>query len=269
MHPWSGLFGPDQLRPTPQPAAPSSSSGGELGEDRRRRRMLSNRESARRSRMRKQTHLAELRSLVGRLRLHNRQMLDELNRVMSDHDRVELDNRRLREAELELRRRLEGSSTRFLDTVRRQSLEKSLNNGSYLNESTGDSIPREIRRALALMAAAFILASAFSAFAGVGGLVLAIQVCVVRRAMRRGFLGFGAAFCQLRPELLAELPCFELKQESGDECAVCLEKLETGDCCRRLPACAHVFHARCVDSWLRRSSRCPTCRTSAVAGEKW
>ncbi|XP_042405108.1 E3 ubiquitin-protein ligase ATL41-like [Zingiber officinale] len=119
------------------------------------------------------------------------------------------------------------------------------------------------------MAAAFILASAFSAFAGVGGLVLAIQVCVVRRAMRRGFLGFGAAFCQLRPELLAELPCFELKQESGDECAVCLEKLETGDCCRRLPACAHVFHARCVDSWLRRSSRCPTCRTSAVAGEKW
>ncbi|XP_042400704.1 E3 ubiquitin-protein ligase ATL41-like [Zingiber officinale] len=119
------------------------------------------------------------------------------------------------------------------------------------------------------MAAAFILASALSALAGVGGLVLAIQVCVVRRAMRRGFLGFGAAFGQLPPELLAELPCFELKQEAGDECAVCLEKLEAGDCCRRLPACNHVFHSRCVDSWLRRSSRCPTCRTSAVAGDTW
>ncbi|XP_074587958.1 RING-H2 finger protein ATL40-like [Curcuma longa] len=118
------------------------------------------------------------------------------------------------------------------------------------------------------MAAAFILASALSALAGVGGLILAIQVCVVRRAMRRGFLGFGAA-CGLPPELLAELPSFELEQEAGDECAVCLEKLEAGDRCRRLPACTHAFHARCVDSWLRRSSRCPTCRTSAVAGESW
>lgn len=112
--PRSGPNGPDQSLPTPPPAAPSSSSG-EPGDDRRRRRMLSNRESARRSRMRKQMYLAELRSLVGRLRLHNRQMLDELNRVMGDRDRVELDNRRLREAELELRRRLEGSSAWFVN----------------------------------------------------------------------------------------------------------------------------------------------------------
>lgn len=141
-----------------------------------------------------------------------------------------------------------------------------------MNKSNGDSIPWAICGTLALMAAAaFILvASALSALAVVGGLVLAIQVCVVRRAMRRGFLGFGAAF-----GLPAELPCFELKQEAaaaaqeGDECAVCLEKLEVGDRCRRLPACAHAFHARCVDSWLRRSSRCPTCRTSAIAGGTW
>ncbi|CAK0833230.1 unnamed protein product, partial [Prorocentrum cordatum] len=35
------------------------------------------------------------------------------------------------------------------------------------------------------------------------------------------------------------------------QCMVCLSDFEAGDQVRRLP-CGHVFHAPCIDEWLRR-----------------
>eukprot|EP00401_Gymnodinium_catenatum_P026954 CAMPEP_0117507938 /NCGR_PEP_ID=MMETSP0784-20121206/26683_1 /TAXON_ID=39447 /ORGANISM="" /LENGTH=460 /DNA_ID=CAMNT_0005303461 /DNA_START=47 /DNA_END=1429 /DNA_ORIENTATION=+ len=43
------------------------------------------------------------------------------------------------------------------------------------------------------------------------------------------------------------------------QCMVCLSNFAQGEEVRRLP-CSHVFHARCIDEWLRRCTDCPICK---------
>jgi hypothetical protein len=71
--------------------------------ERKHRRMISNRESARRSRMRKQKQLDELWSQVVWLRNENQQLLDKLNNFSETHDRVVQENVQLKEEASELR----------------------------------------------------------------------------------------------------------------------------------------------------------------------
>jgi hypothetical protein len=74
----------------------------------------------------------------------------------------------------------------------------------------------------------------------------------------------------LSAEQVGELPCHECKEGPGagaGECEVCLEAFRAGDRRRVLPGCEHGFHAECVDTWLRRSRRCPICRAEVVGGE--
>lgn len=63
-------------------------------------------------------------------------------------------------------------------------------------------------------------------------------------------------------ELQQHLPRFRYQSsvETNKECAVCLEGFETGEWCRRLVRCNHVFHVSCVDSWLAKVLNCPVCR---------
>lgn len=48
----------------------------------------------------------------------------------------------------------------------------------------------------------------------------------------------------------------------GKDCAVCLAQFEGDDQLRLLPACAHAFHAACIDAWLATNLTCPLCRAS-------
>ncbi|KAF8109647.1 hypothetical protein N665_0094s0112, partial [Sinapis alba] len=67
----------------------------EMTEERKRKRMESNRESARRSRMRKQSHIDNLRNQVNQLDLENRELGNRLRLVIYHLQQVNTDNNRL------------------------------------------------------------------------------------------------------------------------------------------------------------------------------
>ena len=45
----------------------------------------------------------------------------------------------------------------------------------------------------------------------------------------------------------------------GAECSICLTEFDAESRVRLLP-CRHVYHQRCIDRWLDRSRKCPSCR---------
>lgn len=62
------------------------------------------------------------------------------------------------------------------------------------------------------------------------------------------------------------IPVFEYGRRKAaapvpaEQCAVCINVVRDGEAVRRLPACAHTFHAPCIDGWLRAHATCPMCR---------
>ncbi|KAG8465819.1 hypothetical protein KFE25_005389 [Diacronema lutheri] len=67
---------------------------------------------------------------------------------------------------------------------------------------------------------------------------------------------------QMAFEDAAEFRAAAALNDMGDAgaCAICLCEFEADDGVRLLPECMHVYHAGCIDSWLRRSKQCPTCK---------
>ncbi|CAI9116808.1 OLC1v1018066C1 [Oldenlandia corymbosa var. corymbosa] len=88
----------------------NSGSEGDLQllmDQRKRKRMQSNRESARRSRMRKQKHLDDLTAQVAQLSNENSQILSTISATTQQYLNVEADNSVLRAQMMELSQRLE------------------------------------------------------------------------------------------------------------------------------------------------------------------
>ncbi|KAM0864252.1 hypothetical protein ACQ4PT_044052 [Festuca glaucescens] len=59
-----------------------------------------------------------------------------------------------------------------------------------------------------------------------------------------------------------------LAGEGWAQCAICLGLVREGETVRRLPACGHLFHAGCVDEWLRAHATCPLCRAAVRAAAR-
>ena len=118
-----------------------------------------------------------------------------------------------------------------------------------------------------------LITTAVAAFVSVLGLALFLHlyVCHVRRRNRRRAAAVlpttapaAAPKGGLDPAAIAALPTavYGKAGEPGacTECAICLGAVQEGEVVRALPACAHVFHVPCIDTWLPSSSSCPVCR---------
>lgn len=87
----------------------SEGGGGEphLDDERKKKRMLSNRESARRSRMRKQQHLDELLNQAAQLQKENDEIVKRVNQMTEMFSKFDSDNNILRAQMAELADRLQ------------------------------------------------------------------------------------------------------------------------------------------------------------------
>ncbi|GMI68913.1 FLORAL TRANSITION AT THE MERISTEM3, G-BOX BINDING FACTOR 5, basic leucine-zipper 2 [Hibiscus trionum] len=94
----------------------SSEDFQQILDEKKRKRMVSNRESARRSRMRKQNHLDELMGQVSELTKHNNQILTSINVASQLYSKVEAENSVLRAQMSELATRLQ-SLNEIIDLI--------------------------------------------------------------------------------------------------------------------------------------------------------
>lgn len=78
---------------------------------------------------------------------------------------------------------------------------------------------------------------------------------------------FGASAAEIGrlPTYSVSAPMHDGTQDSSvdNQCSVCLGIFEVGDTNRILP-CLHVFHEKCIDTWLHEHATCPICKFSAI-----
>ena len=68
---------------------------------------------------------------------------------------------------------------------------------------------------------------------------------------------------QLKESLVLE---YEMKNTMNETCTICLESIEIKSRCKKISRCGHIFHARCIDQWFKRSKTCPNCRREPFMG---
>lgn len=59
-----------------------------------------------------------------------------------------------------------------------------------------------------------------------------------------------------------------IRSNTAEQCTICLSEYEDDEDCR-IMSCKHLFHADCVDTWLKTGkNNCPACRTTGVTRKK-
>ncbi|KAI4344362.1 hypothetical protein L6164_011596 [Bauhinia variegata] len=131
--------------------------------------------------------------------------------------------------------------------------------------------PKPNRKLLSLLLKSIVmifLTSLFFLFLGFAAFVL-LHLCLVGGVLHslrfRHTTQLATSSNRFSPRDVKKLPQFRFASaaETGSDtlCVVCLDAFRNGQCCRKLVACGHVFHRRCVDIWLIKVAACPTCRT--------
>jgi septal ring factor EnvC (AmiA/AmiB activator) len=121
----------------------NSGSEGDLGmvDQRKRKRMESNRESARRSRMRKQKHLDDLMAQVSQLKKENNQIHTSTTVTTQHYLNIEAENCILRAQMDELSQRLNSLNDilNYINTMNNNNINNDMNNGRGMYETNPDS----------------------------------------------------------------------------------------------------------------------------------
>ncbi|KAI3721726.1 hypothetical protein L2E82_32744 [Cichorium intybus] len=77
-------------------------------------------------------------------------------------------------------------------------------------------------------------------------------------------------------DVLITLPVFAYSEDTiphkgdtatdatGSGCSVCLVDYKPANIIRLLPKCGHLFHRKCIDTWLKVHATCPVCRNSPL-----
>ncbi|KAL0903177.1 hypothetical protein M5K25_027534 [Dendrobium thyrsiflorum] len=89
-------------------------------DERKRKRMLSNRESARRSRMKKQQHLDDMMNQISQFKEENDGILNQVNLISMKYSTLDAENSAMRSRVMELTEKL-----KFLNATLKQVEEKS------------------------------------------------------------------------------------------------------------------------------------------------
>lgn len=76
----------------------------------------------------------------------------------------------------------------------------------------------------------------------------------------------ASVVADLCPETTSFVNANQLRGESSVCCTICFESIlagkQDGEAIRIVRGCGHVFHAACVDPWIRNRFRCPNCMAS-------
>ncbi|ESQ52214.1 hypothetical protein EUTSA_v10017882mg, partial [Eutrema salsugineum] len=72
----------------------------------------------------------------------------------------------------------------------------------------------------------------------------------------------------LDEDTIQSYPKILYSEAKGDStascCPICLGDYKRNHLLRQLPDCNHLFHLKCIDTWLRLNPTCPVCRTSPL-----